>query len=52
MKFGGFNDDGGLYFASLGLEDNSKSENKVLFFAAGSTDPVLYEGEWCIPSDS
>ena len=45
MKFGGFHDDGGLYFAGLGLEDNSKSDNKVLFFAPGSTDPVLYEGE-------
>ena len=52
MKFGGFHDDGGLYFASLELEDNSKSENRVLFFAAGSTDPVLYEGGWCIPSDN
>ena len=53
MKFGGFYDEGGLYFGSLGLEDGSRSENKVLFFAAGSTDPVLYEGECadviCIP---
>ena len=45
MKFGNFNDDGGSYFESLELENNSKSDNKVLFFAAGSTDPVLYEGE-------
>ena len=45
MKFGSFHDDGGLYFASLELEDGSKSDNRVLFFAAGSTDPVLYEGE-------
>jgi hypothetical protein len=34
----------------LGLEDNSKSDNKVLFFAPGSTDPVLYEGE-CVSRD-
>ena len=45
MKFGSFHDDGGAYFRSLELEDNSKSDNKVLFFAPGSTTPVLYEGE-------
>ena len=45
MKFGFFNDEGGSYFGSLRLEDNSKSDNKVLFFAPGSTEPVLYEGE-------
>lgn len=53
MKFGSFHDDGGLYFADLELEDNSESDNKVLFFAPGSTDPVLYEGEralWCAVS--
>ena len=48
MKFGNFNDDGGSYFESLELENNSKSDNKVLFFAAGSTDPVLYEGAYYI----
>lgn len=48
MKFGNFHDDGGSYFGGLGLEDNSKSDNRVLFFAPGSTDPVLYEGE-CSP---
>jgi hypothetical protein len=26
MKFGGLHDDGGLYFAKLGLEDSSKSK--------------------------
>ena len=46
MKFGSFHDDAGSYFGSLELEDNSKSDNKVLFFAPGSTDPVLYEGEY------
>lgn len=45
MKFGNFHDDDGSYFGSLELEDDSKSDNKVLFFAPGSTDPVLYEGE-------
>lgn len=50
MKFGNFHDDGGLYFGSLGLEDNSKSENKVMFFAPGSTEPVLYEGEFGVTS--
>lgn len=45
MKFGSFHDDGGAYFGNLELEDNSKSDNKVLFFAPGSTAPVLYEGE-------
>lgn len=45
MKFGNFHDEGGAHFESLGLEDNSKSDNRVLFFAPGSTDPVLYEGE-------
>ena len=45
MKFGNFHDEGGAYFESLGLENNSKSDNKLLFFAPGSTDPVLYEGE-------
>jgi hypothetical protein len=45
MKFGGFHGDGGLYFAKLGPEGSSTSENKVLFSAAGSTDPVLYGGE-------
>ena len=44
MKFGNFHDEGGSYFGSLELENNSKSDNKVLFFAPGSTDPVLYEG--------
>jgi len=44
MKFGNFHDEGGSYFEGLGLEDNSKSDNKVLFVAPGSTDPVLYEG--------
>lgn len=44
MKFGNFHDEGGVYFKGLGLENNSKSENKVLFFAPGSTEPVLYEG--------
>jgi len=44
MKFGSFNDEGNSYFESLELENNSKSENKVLFFAPGSTEPVLYEG--------
>jgi len=44
MKFGNFHDDGGSYFGSLELEDNSKSDNKVLFFAPGSAEPVLYEG--------
>ena len=32
-------------FLGLELEDNSKSDNKVVFFGGGSTDPVLYEGE-------
>ena len=50
MKFGNFHDDGGLYFGSLGLEDNSKSENKVMFFAPGSAEPVLYEGEFAVAS--
>ena len=45
MKFGNFHDEGGLYFEGLGLEDNSKSDNRVLFFAPGSTEPVLFEGE-------
>jgi len=45
MKFASYHDDGGSYFESLELEDDSKSDNKVLFFAPGSTDPVLYEGE-------
>ena len=49
MKFGNFYDEGGSYFGSLGLEDGSKSDNKVLFFASGSTDPVLYEGEHALP---
>jgi len=44
MKFGSFNDNGGSYFGSLELENNSQSDSKVLFFAPGSTDPVLYEG--------
>ena len=44
MMFGSFRDDGGSYFGSLELENSSKSDNKVLFFASGSTDPVLYEG--------
>ena len=48
MKFGNFHDEGGSYFASLELEDNSRSDNKVLFFAAGSTDPVLYEGKYAL----
>lgn len=46
MKFGGFHDEGGSYFEGLELENNSKSDNKVLFFAPGSTDAVLYEGEY------
>ena len=45
MKFGSFHDDGGSYFGGLGVEDNSKSDKRVVFFGAGSTDPVLYEGE-------
>ncbi|KAF9779247.1 thioredoxin-like protein [Thelephora terrestris] len=44
MKFGNLHDEGGSYFEGLGLEDSSKSDNKVLFFAPGSTEPVLYEG--------
>jgi len=44
MMFGSFRDDDGSYFGNLGLEDNSKSDNKVLFFAPDSMDPVLYEG--------
>lgn len=44
MKFGNFHDEGGAYFKSLELEDNSNSDNKVLFFAPGSAEPVLYEG--------
>jgi len=44
MRFGNFHDEGGSYFQSLGIEGDSKSDNKVLFFAPGSTDPVLYEG--------
>lgn len=44
MKFGNFHDDAGSYFDGLELENNSKSDNKVLFFGPGSTDPVLYEG--------
>lgn len=44
MKFGNFHDDGRAYFESLELENNSKSDNKVLFFAPGLTEPVLYEG--------
>jgi len=44
MKFGSFHDEGGSYFGSLGLEDNSRSDNKILFFAPGSTEAVLYEG--------
>jgi len=49
MKFGNFHDEGGSYFGSLGLEDNSKSDNRVLFFAPGSTEAVLYEGEHALP---
>lgn len=45
MKFGNFHDERGSYFEGLGLEDNSKSDNRVLFYAPGSTDPVLFEGE-------
>jgi hypothetical protein len=45
MKFGNLHDEGGSYFGGLGLEDTSKSDNKVLFFAPGSTEPALYEGE-------
>ena len=51
MKFGNFHDEDRSYFGSLGLEDNSKSDNKVLFYAPGSTGPALYEGEstaWCL----
>jgi hypothetical protein len=46
MKFGNFHDEGGSYFEGLELEDNSKSDNKVLFVAPGSADPVLYEGKY------
>jgi len=43
-EVGNFHDEEGSYFGTLGLEDNSKSDNKVLFYAAGSMEPVLYEG--------